>query len=106
MTPHKKLQNEILRAFGVRGDMRVWLNPRGVGLFGNRRVTFGVPGQADICGLLHTGRMVQIEIKVGPDKQSNDQKNFQAMIERMGGLYILARSVEDVRAAIEEAMKK
>lgn len=44
-----------------------------------------------------------IEVKTMVGRQSKDQKNWQRNCERSGGLYILARSVEDVEAALREA---
>lgn len=61
---------------------------------------FGVPGQGDISGLLANGRRVEIEVKSARGTQSQQQRAFEAMISRFGGLYILARSVADVEAAL------
>jgi predicted porin len=57
---------------------------------------FGLKGSADITGLLKSGRRLEIEVKDRLGKQSKEQIEFQAMIENSNGLYILARSVEDV----------
>jgi len=40
-----------------------------------------------------------VECKSETGKQSEQQKNFQAMIEKHGGKYVLARSANDVRDA-------
>ena len=65
-------------------------------------MTFGIPGQPDIFAIIQ-GRFVGIEVKTVVGRQSKDQKNWQRNCERAGGLYILARSVEDVEAALREA---
>lgn len=65
-------------------------------------MTFGIPGQPDIFAIIQ-GRFVGIEVKTVVGKQSKDQKNWQRNCERAGGLYILARSVDDVRAALSSA---
>ena len=112
--------NQILRTLGVVPSIRLWRANVGVGVpyaavqaalaalrAGNpagaygilsaaRPVTFGVPGQADLTGILATGRRLEIEVKSAVGRQSADQRNYQAMIERLGGRYILARSVADV----------
>lgn len=60
-----------------------------------RKITFGVPGQADTSGLfLPSGRRLEIETKTPVGRQRPEQKIWQAEIERYGGLYILARSLE------------
>lgn len=102
----KAIQNAILREFGTRRDVRLWRANVGVARLGGPRsaggrvVRFGLPGQADLTGILPGGLRLEIEVK-GPDgRQSRAQRSFQAMIERFGGVYVLARSVEDVWRAI------
>ena len=63
---------------------------------GDRFIRYGVKGQPDIF-LILKGRFVGIEVKTKTGRQSNDQKNWQRNCERAGGIYILARSVDDVR---------
>ncbi len=100
MTEHQ-IQNAIIREFGTRPDMRIWRANTGVAKYGDRVVRFGVPGQADLTGLFSDGRRLEIEVKSATGRQSKDQKRYQAMIERYGGLYVLAQSVADVRTAID-----
>ena len=64
-----------------------------------KQVRFGRPGQPDIVGCVR-GRYVVIEAKTQRGTQSAHQRNWQANVERAKGLYILARSVEDVMAAL------
>jgi hypothetical protein len=99
----KRLLLEILRTLGTRPELRIWRANVGVARIGRRVVRFGVPGQADITGILPNGRRLEIEVKAPDGRQTEDQANFQRMIERFCGLYVLARSVEDVRKAIEHA---
>ena len=68
---------------------------------GGRFVTFGIPGQPDIFAIIR-GRFVGIEVKTATGRQSKDQQNWQRNCERAGGLYILARSVDDVRVMLEK----
>jgi hypothetical protein len=51
-------------------------------------------GTADISATIR-GRSVKIEVKYGKDIQSDAQKNYQEMIERAGGIYIIARNFDD-----------
>lgn len=60
----------------------------------NGFVKFGLPGQADIAGILY-GIAWEIEIKIATGKQTCDQANWQKAVERAGGVYILTRSPED-----------
>lgn len=47
------------------------------------------------------GQFVAIEVKA-TTAQSEAQQRYQARVEALGGLYILARSVDDVRRALAE----
>ena len=99
--PEKRIQAEILLAYGALPWLRIWRNSTGVGmsLSGDAVVTFGLKGSADIIGIMEGGRFVAIEVKSKHGRQRPDQVRFQAMLERFGGLYILARSVGDVDEA-------
>lgn len=101
MTPEKSIQNAILREFGTRADMRLWRANAGTARMGDRVVRFGVVGQADLTGILPNGRRLEIECKSPNGFQSPEQKAYQAMIEKFYGVYILARSVDDVRRKLE-----
>lgn len=100
MTPEKLFQNEVLRTFATRSDMRLWRANTGVARMGDRTVRFGVPGQADLSGILRGGTRLEIECKAPGGRQSKDQRNWQNIIERFGGIYVLAYSVGDVWKAI------
>jgi hypothetical protein len=75
----------------------VWKNFTGVArsMDGKRVIKIGNPGAPDIMGLWR-GRFIGIEVKSGAATQSNDQKLWQKMIETYGGVYIVARNLEDV----------
>ena len=59
-----------------------------------RKVQFGLPGTPDILGCVR-GTFVGIEVKSATGRQTLEQVRFQAQFEASGGLYILARSVDD-----------
>jgi hypothetical protein len=48
-------------------------------------------GTADIVGV-YNGRYVAVEVKIGLDRQSKDQKEVQKEIEQAGGIYIVAKT--------------
>jgi hypothetical protein len=52
--------------------------------------TAGTRGTADISATIK-GRSVKIEVKIGRDKQSSYQKQYQKNIEAAGGIYVIAR---------------
>ncbi|HJY63731.1 MAG TPA: hypothetical protein VJ455_06205 [Ignavibacteria bacterium] len=51
------------------------------------------PGTADISATI-AGRSVKIEVKIGRDKQSQKQKEYQRQVEASGGLYFIAKSFD------------
>lgn len=69
------------------------------------RMFRGAPaGWADIIGATKSGRFMAIEVKSKGTYQNPDQKKFQKDLESIGGLYILARSVEDVQRILESPL--
>lgn len=64
----------------------------------NRKLNKYIPstskrGLADIMGT-YRGLSLHIEIKIGKDKQSEDQKQIEAEVIRSGGKYFVAKDFE------------
>jgi hypothetical protein len=59
-------------------------------------IKFGKRGSSDLLGITSDGKMLCIEGKTGKATQSSVQKNFQKMIEKFGGRYIVAKSSQQV----------
>lgn len=51
------------------------------------------PGSADIAATIN-GRSVKVEVKIGADRQSRAQKDYQRAVEQAGGLYVIAKDFE------------
>lgn len=98
------IQTQIMLEFGSRTDMKIWRQNTGVAktLDGQRFIRFGVVGCADISGIIKGGIRLEIEVKKRTGKQRKQQKAFQAMITAMGGIYIVARSVDDVYNGLKD----
>ena len=89
---------EYLKIYGAF----VWRNNTGALKDKRERpVFFGKPGSSDILGLLPGGRFLAVECKSQKGKLSEKQKDFLAEVERLGGMAIVARSVDDVIEAVE-----
>ncbi|HUW35621.1 MAG TPA: VRR-NUC domain-containing protein [Planctomycetota bacterium] len=124
MKPETILQNKIIRAIGTRPDVRIWRSHPGGATLQGRFVRFGIPGQADLTGILPVvqvlvcphcdgqlstpplGVRLEIEVKTESGRLSKDQQAFQGMVERFGGIYVVARSAEDVIRVIEGGLAK
>lgn len=66
-----------------------------------RKVRYGLtPGAADYVGL-YRGRYLEVELKTPRGRQSPEQIEHQALVERAGGVYEIVRSEADARALLE-----
>ena len=99
--------NQILIEFGSSPNLFIWKNHTGVArsLDSQRIIKYGLQGSADIIGLISDGRFIAIECKTGSAKQSPKQVKFQLAVERFGGVYILAKSVDDFREKLKCHLK-
>jgi len=108
------LQRMVLARLNELPGVRVWRMNTGGAVdedeeTGRKRVLkFGVPGQADISGLMlqpsGVGRRLEVEVKSATGRQREAQRLWQAEIERYGGLYILARTLAEALVPVCEAM--
>jgi len=94
---HGDLITEIIENVNRSGGAWVWRNQ--CGLFkspdGKRWISVGLKGSADITGLNKNGVRIEIEVKVGRDKQQLEQQQFECAVVAMGGKYCLVKSVEE-----------
>ena len=56
--------------------------------------TAGFKGSADIH-ILKDGLAIYCEVKIGRDRQSEEQKAFQKSVEASGGKYMIVRNFDD-----------
>lgn len=68
------------------------------GAISKHHIRVGKKGSGDILACTKSGRWLEIEAKGSDGKQSPEQVLRQRYIEAMGGIYILARSVDDLEA--------
>ncbi len=62
-------------------------------------------GSADISATIH-GQSVKIEVKIGHDRQSDAQRDYQASVEQAGGVYYIARNFTDFVSWYQRTFKK
>ena len=131
-TPHATehaIQQKIHLALGQRPDLRIWrqntgqawtgsqcvmistagtvhLNPGDCVIRKAHPIRFGLPGGSDLLGIMApVGRILAVEVKSATGRQSEQQHAFQVMIERFGGVYILARSVAEAETGIQRVSR-
>lgn len=94
--PEATLQRLILARLNALPGVHVWRSNTGAARGPDGRlIRFGVAGQADITGLLPGGRRLEVEVKTRTGRVRPEQRQFQDLITAHGGLYILARSLDD-----------
>jgi len=102
------LTKQILQHLAWQRNVMVWRQNTGAakysytnkaGITKDRFVEYGFPGISDIIGMCD-GRFLAIEVKVGKNDQSLQQKEFERSVKAHGGLFILAYSLEDVVNAL------
>lgn len=94
--------NGILLMAGQKypDTVRLWRNNTGaLKDQTGRLIKFGCPGSPDLIGILRPGKFLGVEVK-DKSRQSDQQKNFQSMVELMGGIYLLVHSVEEAEQGI------
>lgn len=101
------LQNKILIALGTYPGMVIWRSAVGNGWVrtkdGFKPMRFGgIPGQADILGCWN-GRFIAIEVKTDKGRLRKEQMAWRDAIEKVGGLYIVARSVGEALDGLHKA---
>jgi len=95
---HRDLVASVLLSLAPHG--LAWANNTGALKDSTGRlVRYGLVGSPDILACIK-GRMIGVECKVGRDWQKPPQKKFAAALAQADGIYIFARSVEDVTARL------
>ena len=107
------IQTQILEFLKLKGIV-AWRSNTGASVFRNKGknyfVRFGIPGQADITGILPDGRRLEIEVKtpeelekirsgkIPPSKRQHiaEQKLFLKIINENNGVAFFASSVEQL----------
>lgn len=102
---HTKLVEDLMLTVGSLPLVRIWKRP--VGYDPINKVTYGLVGEADLDGIVAPyGRRLHIECKTGSGKLNGSQKTFKAMVEKFGGIYIIARSVDQVLKELEHYIRE
>lgn len=95
-----EIQAQILARFNT-GSTRLFRNSVGFSTENGRPQRFGLcRGSSDLIGI-HRGRFVAIEVKSATGRATREQIAFLGMVRALGGIAVLARSVDDVARALE-----
>lgn len=97
-----EIQKAIMDYLDYRGILHWRVNLGGVPHTVGGKIIYRknpMKGMPDICGL-YCGLFFGIEVKA-KTKQSDEQFEWQKKFELNGAVYILARSVDDVKEALD-----
>jgi hypothetical protein len=104
--PLKTTEAETLRAcLTLLEWLRIpaWRANCGAAKHGDRYVRYGEPGQPDVLGILPGGRLLCLECKSSVGRLRPEQKAWLARAEGAGALCVVARSIDDLAAALRSA---
>lgn len=98
---HESLLNQCRLYISEIGGLPVKIDTPGM-LFDKtgRPVRVGTKGVSDSLNCIR-GHFVAVEVKTGSGKLTLEQRNFGRAVERAGGVFIQARSVEDIERRLE-----
>lgn len=103
----KNIQAAILQYLSLRGIFH-WRNNSGAftipesGNHARRYIKMGITGAPDIICVIK-GRFVGIEVKGPKGKQRPDQIDYEQRCIKAGGIYYVARSIDQAIEFIEDA---
>lgn len=104
-----QVQREILAALGARPDVRIFRNDvgRAIDPRSGAHLAFGLcVGSSDLIGLVAPhGRFLALEVKSQTGQPTPAQSAFIAMVNAMGGVGRVVRSVDEALAAADEAAR-
>lgn len=83
----------------------LWKNPQGFDQ--KRMVRYGTgDGSSDYVGLYKTGLFVGVEFKTAVGRQSPEQKTWEALVRRQGGVYRIVRCALDAQELLQNLEAK
>jgi len=99
-TPEGRIQLAVIKYLRAKGVLCWRHEPNTYNHALGKHISnpYAMKGVSDILGVMPdgTGRLLAVEIKTARGRQSSDQVLFQKRLEAAGGVYVLARSIDDV----------
>lgn len=101
------IQRAILDALAWRNDVVVWRSNAGAVKTERSFVRFGIPGQADISGVIKPwGTRLEIEVKRPKGRLSEHQKVFRDRMLEAGAVYFVATSSDECLTLLDQAVSE
>jgi len=94
---HQKLVKQCLLYLSGEGVL-CWANNTGTIKGEDRFQRYGLIGSSDIIAITPpNGSFYAIEIKTGKAVQNKNQKRFEKAVNKVGGVYLIIRSIEELK---------
>jgi hypothetical protein len=96
----------LIGAIVIRTNSGSWQDEQGNYIYGakagtsDKTVCLPLPAPSEYAQEGRSAAFLALEVKSATGRQNEAQKRYQARVEAIGGLYILARSADDVRQAL------
>jgi hypothetical protein len=104
--PERSVQRAILLFLRARGCL-VAVTDAGAAYRAGAFFGDSIPaGWPDITGMLPGGRFIGVECKAPGGRQSLVQKAMEEAVTKRNGIYILAKSVDDVERGLKDAFRR
>jgi hypothetical protein len=94
-----KISKDVLGGTRLIGSVS-W--QKGTGTKGSADISATIPMQVNG---IKFGVSVKIEVKYGKDRQSEDQKKYEHTINEAGGIYVIARNIDEFIEWYDETFK-
>lgn len=102
----------VMVELGGRDDLMLWRNNTGKlpSRDGRRWISFGCPGSADVMVVVRhhatgLGVLVGVECKTKRGRVTEIQRAWGSRLAELGGVYVVARCVEDAVAIVDQVAK-
>lgn len=97
-SPANALTDAVITYIKLKGGIAYRINNMGIfdEKLGRFRFSGTKKGIPDIIGI-HKGRFIGVEIKIGTDRQSDDQKLREQEIIKAGGYYYIAKEFDSFK---------
>jgi len=96
------LTDAVIKLFQVNGGNAWRINTMGIydKEKGSYRTSGMKKGLPDVIGI-YRGRFIGVEVKIGYDKQSEDQKKREVEINAAGGKYFIAKTFDQIKSDLD-----
>ncbi len=98
-TPESLFLNAALKMLCLDRDLFVMRNNTGALKTEHGFIRFGYSGLADIS-VFHKGKVLFLELKSDKGKQSENQITFQEKVQKVGCLYFVCKTLDEIQNAV------